>query len=513
MLAAETLHLIAKDVPRMGWAAEDARIPLLFELVQLQTPKLPSYNQGLCYICAFALGNSLELERMFLNSRASVSAVETCALVIDRLLFDQRLCLLLDPKSCFLQQYVDNFDSLFCTYLPDLYRKFGEFGFDCVYFSLDWFTTFFTNALDKDNCLLVWDLVLGSGAIGDGFYIAGLALLKVIANTKPVLNSDELFMNFKQWTRSGIDHKLFAEEILWFTNALTPRVFAKEHSTIKMLERRVSDPNDILVQLPFDATFFMRAIQAGDGHRVGVELVKYAFPAPLLEYALYRSCLLGHTACVSLLVSRFNSPFPDLAVLLECAAMLGQAGVCQILLNRFPALLVGPTVLGIIHRLTEISSAPADAYLPVLQVLKSSAVATTTTTLTCTDCEQPITAHSRATCSRCKLDFCDKTCCNTFRQLGNKRFRTCYSCLYYWGAAPESVHFPCDLLLDASGKTRTCCECDRCLQTFSKFRARHRYAQLHRHFLFQVESLAQTALDAKTLQLWHTLTNAADKPV
>lgn len=275
-------HMIAKDVPRMGWKMTDPRIPLLEQLVDLETQKLPEYNQGLCYICAFAIANSSEILGTATNNANNI--VEDCAKAIDTMLFSHRLCLLLDPKSCFLQQYVDNFDALFCTLLPECYQMFAKCGYDTVYFSLDWFTTFFTNALSVDNCLLVWDMVLRRD-VGDAFYLAGLAVLKVIWTMKSQQcgAADELFLHFKEWTRREIPTERFAEELEWFASRLVPQVFPHGYSTIKMLEKRVSDPNDILVQLPFDATFFMRAIQAGDASRVGIELAKYAFPKLLLE--------------------------------------------------------------------------------------------------------------------------------------------------------------------------------------------------------------------------------------
>lgn len=183
--------------------------------------------------------------------------------------------------------------------------------------------------------------------------------------------------------------------------------------------------------------------------------------------------------------------------------MLCQAQVCRLLIAKFPTLLLKMTNMDqLIARLQdlEVQGQIQDAYSQVIAALRNTAKSDQL----CKDCEIRITTANRVTCSRCKFDFCDGACCNTFRQLNGKRFRTCNSCLYYWGGVSSTgvvSHAACDLLVDdVSGKPRVCCECTLCLQTFCKLRARHRFAK-QRNFVFQVESLAQDALDAKTEQL------------
>ncbi len=287
-LSRDVLHAIEKDVPRVGWSPEDRRKLSLQILLERLARRLGGYyNQGLSFIGAFCLShlsNIVEAER-----------------VVGWMLFEEKFELLLSPKSSFLQQYVDRFDFLFSRVLPELYLKFAQEKFETMFFAIDWFTTLFTNHFSNEVSTLVWNTIL-LNRLQDGLFLCGLAVLKSLQSTFLHSSGDMLFMEFKSTCKSKLDANLVAIELKKLTELLLGSpLLPGQDTTIINLEKRIQDPNDILVQIPFDATFLMRAVQLNDSKRISLEISKYQFPPVLLNYALFRAILRGHPAAVDVL--------------------------------------------------------------------------------------------------------------------------------------------------------------------------------------------------------------------
>jgi hypothetical protein len=102
------------------------------------------------------------------------------------LLSDYSLKGLYRHSSSFLQQYIDQFETLFRRFLPRLHRHLYvsmEPRFEVVLFAVDWFTTLFSYSMRFDTMLVVWDCFIAA-RLDEGLYVCGLATL--LALMKPL---------------------------------------------------------------------------------------------------------------------------------------------------------------------------------------------------------------------------------------------------------------------------------------------------------------------------------------
>jgi len=560
--------MIDKDVPRVGWPFVDAeigrqRLASLKMLLEKVSRRLPSYNQGLSFICAFAL-ETFDFQ------------VEPSEFAVLHLLFHHRFHLLLSPRTCFLQQYVDRFDFLFARVLPDLYAKFSKARFDTMFFAMDWFTTFFTNSLSRECCTLVWDVLI-IDELEDALFLCGLACLRAL---EPVFlneftSDDQFYLDFKRYVKEQLSVHEFRASLQAVVQVLIPTgLIPKRHSTIAMLESRIEDPNDVLVQIPFDATFLMRAVQSNDFRRAELEITKYAFPVPLLEYALLRAVLLGHAMTVMVLLDRGRvSPRCDSIIdstMLSpdsLAVHLGHGEVLRCLLyaqhsRNMSGWTSTPTEDGLmdVAKSLRAASGEEDSWYLVNALLNkkvclkcgsgthpsqacpsSSATTIVMPTLNanrtwCTKCEFAIKSSKKRrafTCTRCQNTFCDR-CADTFRTVNGRAMRACTTCHHFWGscscissvsktaksgATPVVVcdHASLDLINAVGGDaglpptSSSVCECDTCMQTFVRLNGKRFFEEEAADFAPRIEARCEqtlTLVTARMRQIGWTFVNA-----
>jgi len=521
-LSPETLHMIEKDVPRVGWKSSDRRVKVLQGLLERITRRLPSYNQALSFIAAFAI-EQLEDDD------------EAAEKVVCNILFHHRIFLLLWTRTCFLQQFVDRFDFLFARVMPDLYMKFSQAKFETMFFGVDWFTTCFTNTLSKECCSLVWDVLIVD-ELEDALFLCGLAVLKALESQFLKYEHDEFFLDFKRATRENLTIQAFRVELQGLVRTLVPSLIPRGHSTIATLESRLHDPNDVLVQNPFDATFLMRATQSDDSKRIKLETSKYRFPSALLDYALFRAVLLGHTRSVDALLSTGLARADCFSELLKghsaytMATVLGHGNTLRCLLawSDFNGSPGGSArhqdqliVLANLVKLVREESGDDDAWHGTTLVVEQkcclwcASTSHKTSACTqigtfsigfgngqcCTRCEISLQNQKRKRrafiCARCQNTFCDR-CANTFRTVNDKAFRACTTCHHFWGSCSCILnenkicdHASADFLSPDS----SVCECEVCFTTFIRMRGRLFFDPT---FVQKIEGQAQEVLDQVT---------------
>jgi len=313
---------IAKDLHRVGWTsmtADGTGYPLGLARVLrvvLRDAGVP-YNQAMSYIGAFAL--------VLVRGHESDAAA-----LVAGLFKHLHLAPIFSTKTCFLQRLVDRFDFCFSRYLPELFENFRVVQFNTLFFALEWFTTLFTSSLAHDACIAVWDFVILCD-YDDGLFLVALALLSALQPVLLTMNEADVMLGFKPLVRALAPHQVL-DALRDAAAALeNSYLIPKASSTLRAMETR--DPGNQLVNASYDATFFMRAVQLDDAERARDEAAKYAFPLALLNYALFRACLLGHGASAHVVLQagadvncRAGTMRP-----VHAAALLGHADVMRTL--------------------------------------------------------------------------------------------------------------------------------------------------------------------------------------
>lgn len=514
-LSETTLKSIIKDVSRTGSRelllkidgnsqnVSDFEGKLQECLVKVTERLHGNYNQSLSFICAFAL--------MHLSQ-------DRALVVICELLIGKRIEILMDTSHSLLQQYVDRFEMVFSRVCKDLYDWFEGLGYDTMYFALDWFTTVFTNSLSFEVCEFVWDVVL-VWELDDALVLCALAALRCVGKmvVEEKWNLDRLMMDFKRLVKTGITKDEFRGALNQIVSEWVPTT----RSTIEEIESKLDDPNEVLVQMPFDATFLMRAVQFADSKRVLLEITKYKFPQDLIDYAMFRAVLLGHAACVDILCDcgQADAMFyaQDDACLgpIDACVLLGQSETLRCLLARCfakvvfrnhvgnkseyaqqRALIALKTSMEDVLRIRKECS-DDEVWMGVSLVLQkricwwcgnpghgTDACPTYGTFIqgvpssVCAHCEVSLNPavggrtpqHRSFPCSRCRRMFCHR-CADTFRQLKGRAYRACNSCHHFWGSCACTTTTSCDHdSIDVV--SQVACECPACSETFVRLRGR-----------------------------------------
>lgn len=145
----------------------------LFNVLSALSVAIPDigYHQGLNFIVAMLL--------ITVKTQDWEQAEEDSFWIASCLLRDYHMAGLYHSYSSFLQQFVDQFDTLFRRFLPRLHSHLSltlDPKLEPVLFAVDWFTTLFTYSLTLETVQIVWDCFLVA-RLDEALYVTGLALL------------------------------------------------------------------------------------------------------------------------------------------------------------------------------------------------------------------------------------------------------------------------------------------------------------------------------------------------